>query len=85
MWWTKALVFGLFLGTTLGQSTEQGIYSLVKRRMPRHADKFEFSLVNATDAVAVNASKPLDHYVVSTSAHGKVLVEGNSLSALSSG
>lgn len=71
------LLGGLLTGRSLAQST-QGIYDLVQRRMPQHADSFQFLLVNSTD-------QPQDQYVVSTLDNGTVSVQGNSLSALSSG
>ncbi|KAJ5633385.1 hypothetical protein N7490_009724 [Penicillium lividum] len=71
------LLGGLLTGRSLAQST-QGIYDLVQRRMPQHADSFQFLLDNSTD-------QSHDHYVVSTLDNGTVSVQGNSLSALSSG
>lgn len=71
------LLYGLLTGPSLAQST-QGIYDLVQRRMPQHADSFQFSVVNFTNQLQ-------DHYVVSTLDNGTVSVQGNSLSALSSG
>lgn len=74
------LLVGILAPAALSLSTD-GIYNLVKRRLPQHADSFEFSLVNETEKNAnVN-----DTYVVSGTSDGKILVEGNSLSALSSG
>jgi alpha-N-acetylglucosaminidase len=74
------LLVGILAPTALSLSTD-GIYDLVKRRLPQHADSFEFVLVNETDRdTTVN-----DQYVVSSTSDGKILVEGNSLSALSSG
>jgi alpha-N-acetylglucosaminidase len=61
----------------------QGILNLVQRRLPNHVDDFEFQIVvNGTG----NSTKLVhDNYVVSSISDGKILVEGNSLSALSSG
>lgn len=74
------LLVGILAPAALSLSTD-GIYGLVKRRLPQHADSFEFALVNETKKnAAVN-----DQYVVSSTSDGKILVEGNSLSALSSG
>ncbi|GFF94021.1 alpha-N-acetylglucosaminidase [Aspergillus udagawae] len=85
MWWAKILLIcGLMTGSGFSQST-QGIYNLLQRRMPQHADSFQFSLVNATGVASDDGGQPFDHYVVSTLSNGTVLVEGNSLSALSSG
>ncbi|CEJ59702.1 hypothetical protein PMG11_08314 [Penicillium brasilianum] len=79
MQWFKSLLWLCAASSVVAQSTE-GIFSLVQRRLPKHADSFQFTLVNATQAT--NTS---DEYVVSTTANGKVLVQGSSLSALSSG
>lgn len=76
MVWVKALLLGLYASTTFAQSLD-GIYDLVRRRMPDHADNFRFSLVdfNSTN----------DQFVVSTAANGTILVQGNSLSAVAYG
>lgn len=86
MYSPQALVLVLLGATScaIAQSTE-GIYSLVKRRMPEHANSFQFSLVNVTNETKTPSEKPNDRYIVSTSEDGKIQVEGNSLSALSSG
>jgi len=75
--WVACLVFGVATQST------KGILDLVQRRLPKHVNDFEFLvLVNGTANItkAVN-----DNYVVSSTSDGKILVEGNSLSALSSG
>lgn len=79
MQWLKPLLWLCATSTVVAQSTE-GISDLVQRRLPKHADSFRFSLVNATQA-----TNTYDEYVVSTTANGTVLVEGSSLSALSAG
>lgn len=56
-----------------------GIESLLQRRLPQHANKFEFSIVNAT-SLGEN-----DVYAVSNGENGKIKVEGSSLSALATG
>lgn len=56
-----------------------GIESLLQRRLPQHAEKFEFSIVNAT-SLGEN-----DVYAVSNGKNGKIKVEGSSLSALATG
>lgn len=56
-----------------------GIESLLQRRLPQHAEKFEFSIVNAT-SLGEN-----DVYAVSNGENGKIKVEGSSLSALATG
>jgi alpha-N-acetylglucosaminidase len=75
--WAACLVFGVATQST------QGILDLVQRRLPKHVDDFEFRiLANGTE----NSTKSVnDHYTLSSTADGKILVEGNSLSALSSG
>lgn len=65
----------------ISHSTE-GIYDLVKRRLPNHVGKFEFSLVDDGGSVL---NIPTNAEFVVTAAEGIVRVEGNSLSALSSG
>jgi alpha-N-acetylglucosaminidase len=82
------ILVGVLLGATGAVAqypSTEGIYNLVQRRIPQHADSFQFSLVNATLTRFSASGRPNDQYVVSTSGDGKVLVEGNSLSALASG
>lgn len=63
----------------------QGIYDLVKRRMPQHADSFQFSLLDTVQNQSYHKNQVTDQYIVSTLQNGTVLVEGNSLSALTYG
>lgn len=79
-WLNTGLVVCLLAGSSLAQSLD-GIYGLVQRRIPAHADSFRFSLVAAN----TTSGQSHDQYVVSTLKNGTVLVEGNTLSALSSG
>ncbi|KAH9212547.1 putative alpha-N-acetylglucosaminidase [Leptodontidium sp. 2 PMI_412] len=72
--WLTAALGGLSALST------QGIESLVRRRLPAHIDDFEFRLLGNETSTGGN-----DVYSVSSSEDGKILVEGNSLSALSSG
>jgi Zn-dependent protease with chaperone function len=58
----------------------QGIYNLLKRRMPLHADSFELSLV---DFVRNNTGN--DQYMISSTTDGKIRVEGTTLIAISYG
>ncbi|KAB8298656.1 hypothetical protein EYC80_000834 [Monilinia laxa] len=58
----------------------QGLVDLLQRRIPAHADNFEFQLRGNYTLGITN-----DDYLVSQSSVGKILVEGNSLSALASG
>lgn len=66
------------------QST-QGILDLVARRLPSHVDSFEFRLTANESLPIIVSTKTNDVYQVSSTSNGKILVEGNSLSALSSG
>ncbi|KAH7419778.1 putative alpha-N-acetylglucosaminidase [Cadophora sp. MPI-SDFR-AT-0126] len=58
----------------------KGIEDLVNRRLPAHVDDFEFRLFENGTSTIGN-----DVYRVSSIGDGKLLVEGNTLSALSSG
>jgi alpha-N-acetylglucosaminidase len=64
---------------TPSQPSTTGIQALLQRRLPQHAEKFEFSIVNAT-SFGEN-----DVYAVSNAQNGKIKVEGSSLSALATG
>lgn len=76
MRWTQSL-FWLGVTTAIAQSTD-GISKLVNRRLPEHIDNFRFTInSNLTDAH--------DAYIVKGVPNGTILVEGNSLSALSTG
>lgn len=69
-------------------SSTQGIVDLVKRRLPNHVDNFSFSLINSTTGASFSSNSTKlqnDEYTVSTTRNGTVVVQGNSLSALSSG
>lgn len=78
-----SLAVGLLVAATGVFSTPtEGIYNLVKRRLPEHVDSFEFSLV---DDGGSDSNVPLNAEFVVTASGGKVRIEGNSLSALSSG
>jgi alpha-N-acetylglucosaminidase len=79
MWWSKALCLVVLAGSGLAHST-QGIYNLIQRRMPLHADSFELSLVDS-----ISNATGHDQYTVSSVSKGKIRVEGTTLSALSSG
>lgn len=81
MWLTKALCLTVLAGAGLAAPSTKGIYDLLQRRMPLHASSFELSLVDSIG----NASAGYDQYVVSSTSKGKILVEGTTLSALSSG
>uniref|UniRef100_A0A093V078 Alpha-N-acetylglucosaminidase n=1 Tax=Talaromyces marneffei PM1 TaxID=1077442 RepID=A0A093V078_TALMA len=81
---TKLLVYFLFAGSASADYA-QGIYDLVKRRMPQHADSFQFSPLETVQNSPDHTDQVTDQYVVSTPENGTVLIEGNSLSALSYG
>lgn len=70
------------IGTALAQSTT-GIQALVARRLPQHQHDFIFSITASSQNNTVTG-KQNDHYTVSE-CNGKILVQGNSISALSSG
>ncbi|KAH8601973.1 putative alpha-N-acetylglucosaminidase [Bisporella sp. PMI_857] len=73
------------LSSALSYSTK-GIEDLVKRRLPEHADAFEFRLLgNSTDLISSKNQPMNDEYSISSTADGKILVQGNSPIALSSG
>ena len=80
MLWTKLLVGLLSVSGAAAQSTN-GLYSLVKRRLPNHVENFQFSLVSNL----TGSDDGYDQFVVQSSSNGSVLVQGTSLSALSSG
>ncbi|EAW06433.1 alpha-N-acetylglucosaminidase [Aspergillus clavatus NRRL 1] len=77
MLWVQVLLLVLYAPIGLGQSID-GIYDLVRRRIPRHADSFRFSLVDFN-------STGNDQFVVSSTDNDTILVEGSTLSALSYG
>jgi len=61
------------------QDTTDGISGLVQRLLPNHVDSFEFQLTGQKNATEN------DSYNVSSAANGKILVAGNSASALAVG
>lgn len=73
----KRLLLWLFATTAVAQSTD-GISKLVNRRLPEHIDSFRFEINS-------NLTGDYDAYAVESSPDGTILVEGNSLSALSTG
>ena len=81
---TKLFVCCLVAGVASADYA-QGIYDLVKRRMPQHADSFQFSLLDMAQNQSDHKNQVTDQYIVSTLQNGTVLVEGNSLSALTYG
>lgn len=81
---TKLVVSCLF-ASSASADYMQGIYDLVRRRMPQHADSFQFSLLDTVNDQPDHANQVKDQYVVSSLQNGTILIEGNSLSALSYG
>jgi alpha-N-acetylglucosaminidase len=75
-----AAVVGVVADAAANVSTA-GVEALIQRRLPQHVHSFQFDLVNVSTA----AVKENDTYVVSSSNHGKILVQGNTPSALLSG
>lgn len=77
-----AICLAAAISTVAGISAPStaGIEALVQRRLPRHAHSLEFSIVNASLPGQEN-----DSYTVSSTKNGKNLIEGNTLSALSTG
>ena len=75
-----ALAVGARSFVTRDSPSVAGVEALVQRRLPQHVDSFQFEIVNASQPNGLGG----DRYVVS-SAGGKILVQGNSLSALLSG
>jgi len=59
-----------------------GISDLVKRRLSNHVNDFTFVLTNTSTP---RNSSAYDAYTVSTPTNGTVVVQGNTLSALSTG
>jgi alpha-N-acetylglucosaminidase len=74
----------IFIVTATSQSI-QGVLDLVQRRLPDHVGGFEFRLVGNGSASFSITTKANDQYSVSSTADGKILVEGNSVIALASG
>lgn len=57
-----------------------GIEGLVSRRLSKHANSFQFEIVDATAAAGV-----YDQYTVSSTKNDTILVQGTTLSALATG
>ncbi len=64
----------------------QGSRDLLARRISNYVDAFEFQLTG-NESLAINSVSTAanDKYRVSSTTDGKILVEGNSVSALASG
>ncbi len=75
-----ALAVGARSSATRDNPSIAGVEALVQRRLPQHVNSFQFEIVNASQPNGLGS----DRYVVS-SVGGKIVVQGNSLSALLSG
>ncbi|KAI1181568.1 glycoside hydrolase family 89 protein [Nemania serpens] len=69
-----------------------GVESLVRRRLPRHAESFRFRIVDSLSDSAGNGTETdaegervNDSYAVSSTRDGKILVQGNTVGALLAG
>jgi alpha-N-acetylglucosaminidase len=78
-------IWSTILIVTATSQSIQGILDLVRRRLPDHVGDFEFRLVGNGSASSSVTTKENDQYSVSSTAGGKILVEGSSLIALASG
>lgn len=79
-WAAAAAGVGAIVTRASAPSTA-GVEALVQRRLPHHSKSFEFAIVNATASTElVN-----DTFKVSSTHNGKLLIQGNTVSALLSG
>jgi len=79
MKWINPLLW-LFAASIVRAQSIDGIYNLLKRRIPDHVDSFRFTL----DPQFTNG-EGYDHFVVQSATNGTILVHGNTLSALLTG
>jgi alpha-N-acetylglucosaminidase len=70
--------------TALAAPSTAGIEALVRRRIPDHADNFQFALVDNSTTGTHNTSSN-DAYTVADLSNGTIRVEGTTLSALATG
>lgn len=63
----------------------QGLYDLVKRRLPSHSEDFIFALRVHAAASTTSSDPNNDEYAISVSSNGSIAIQGNSLSALTAG
>lgn len=70
-------VLHIFSVPNAHESATWGVYNLLKRRMPLHADRFELSLVDFITNDTGN-----DQYMISSTPVGKIRVTGTTLSAI---
>ena len=69
------------IAASVADVSTDGVAALVQRRLPQHADAFEFTLVN----ISTSTTRENDSYTVTSTVGGKIVVEGNTVSALLSG
>lgn len=83
-----AFAAGISVALRTSASTT-GVESLVRRRLPQHADSFQFELLEELEPnvgqIDVEDDRVNDSYVVSSSSDGRVLVQGNTAGALLAG
>lgn len=80
----SSILTSLVAATTLvtaQTANVSGIVALVKRRLPSHVNDFKFAVTSD----CLTNSTAHDTYIVSTPKNGTVLIQGSSLSALSTG
>ncbi|KAJ5115696.1 hypothetical protein N7456_000044 [Penicillium angulare] len=80
MLWSKLLV-GLLSASGVAAVSTDGLYSLVKRRLPNHVDDFRFNVVSNI----TGSDEGYDQFTVKSEPNGTIIVQGTSISALSSG
>ncbi|KAJ5593927.1 uncharacterized protein N7459_000135 [Penicillium hispanicum] len=79
MRWTKTLLWLCTASAAASQATN-GIYNLLKRRIPEHVDSFSFTL-----DPSFTSGEGYDHFIVQNASNGTIHVHGSSLSALLTG
>ncbi|KAI0107278.1 glycoside hydrolase family 89 protein [Nemania sp. FL0031] len=66
-----------------------GVEALVRRRLPQHAESFQFEIIGALNPAGnqteTETERVNDTYVVSNTGHGKILVQGNTVGGLFAG
>ncbi|KAI0434497.1 glycoside hydrolase family 89 protein [Xylaria sp. FL1042] len=84
---TWAFAAGVAALRTTASTT--GVESLVRRRLPQHAESFQFEIVEGLGAdgneTGTEDERVNDSYVVSSACNGKVIVQGNTVGALLAG
>ncbi len=84
MRWTSRIAWLLAVAVPFGVASSpstSGIESFVKRRLPKHAQNFEFAVTDAAESSAAAN----ETYIVSSSDNGKIKVEGSTVSAVMQG